>query len=137
VPWFLVNRVYRSGSLRLRGNGFRFRLHNPTLPVSILGIHSLKLDGAQLDPAQIWLVCCGRSRPVETISPQEPFEVPSLADLAVLVRGWPLPPGRHVLELTFELKGYGEISAEIRDRVPDREIEPEDPHRFRPSDPQR
>jgi beta-mannosidase len=117
VPGLLVNRVYQAGSLRHTVDGFTFALRNPAMPVSLLRLSAMVVDGRVVDPAQVDLVCAAVTRKVATITPQAPFEFPSSERLTVVVHGLVLAPGAHELEITLQLLGMGEISARLRDQL--------------------
>ena len=117
VPGLLLRKVYQAGSLRHTGDGFSFGLYNPAMPITLERLTELRVDGVVVDPAQIELVCGGVARRVSTITPQAPFEVPSRERLTVVVREFPLGPGRHQIDVTGEFFGFGEVSARIRDKL--------------------
>jgi hypothetical protein len=112
-----VNKVYQVGSLRHTADGFTFGLRNPAMPVTVQRLRELRVDGVPIDPAQIELVYGGISRQASTITSQAPLEIPSRERLTIVVRQHLLTPGPHRLEITTELFGLGEISAQIRDRL--------------------
>jgi hypothetical protein len=70
-----------------------------------------------LELTRVELVWGGVTRLASTITPEAPLEFPSHQCLTVVVRQSPLPPGPHRLEITVELLGFGEIAAQIRDRL--------------------
>lgn len=117
VPSFLINKVYRAGSLHHTPDGFAFRMRNPAMPVVLEHISKVTVDGRPVDTSRVELVLGGQTRRATMVTPQVPLELPAGEQLAVFVRGWRLPPGPHEFELTAHFLGLGEIAARIRDRL--------------------
>jgi beta-mannosidase len=117
VPGLLVNRVYVSGSLRHTNDGFTFSLRNPAMPVMLQFLVAMKVDGDPIDPAQIEIVSGGSSRHASSITPSAPMEIPSGKPFAILVRGQGLTAGQHVLDVTIDVAGVGELSAQLKDKL--------------------
>lgn len=117
VPGLLVNKVYQSGSLRHTEDGFTFALLNPAMPVSLQQVIELRVDGQVIETGQVEFVSGGVARRASTITPQATMEIPSAAPFTVVVRGHPLAPGAHEMEVTMQLLGLGEISARLRDKL--------------------
>jgi beta-mannosidase len=115
IPRFLVNKVYRPGSLENKAGGFTFQLHNPAMTVSVIGIRAFHLDQSPVDPSQIEVLSGAQNRNIRSIDPQNPFEFHSKSNVEIFVRGAPLMPGEHSLEVTVEVEGFGSLTAEIRD----------------------
>jgi beta-mannosidase len=117
IPRFLVNKVYRSGSLRNTHQGFEFMLHNPAMPVTILRLGEMKVDSQPVAPEQVEITTAAGVRSASEVDPEAPFLAPSGEDITVWVQSQPLSAGLHTVEVTAELVGFGEITAEIRDRI--------------------
>jgi hypothetical protein len=59
----------------------------------------------------------GVSRRATTITPQAAMEIPSNAPFTAVVRGHPLAPGGHEIEMTVQFLGLGEVSARLKDKL--------------------
>lgn len=117
IPRFLVNKVYRAGSLNNTLDGFTFQLRNPAMTVTLRSMRNLLIDQTPVDPSQVDLISGNSELNMATIDPQNPFIFHSKDNITVFVRGHPLPSGKHSLEVTVEIEGFGTVTAEIRDQV--------------------
>ncbi len=117
VPGLLVSRVYMHGSLRHTQDGFTFSLKNPAMPVRLVALGELRVDGVGIDPAQVELLRGGESRRASSVTHQAPLEIPSGERFTIVVRGHRLAAGQHELHLTAEFAGFGEVSAKLKDKL--------------------
>ena len=117
MPGLLVNKVYQVGSLRRTEDGFMFSLKNPAMPVFLQHVIEMGIDGEAVEASQVEFVSGGVSRRATTITPQAAMEFPSNAPFTVVVRGHPLAPGGHEIEMTVQFLGLGEVSARLKDKL--------------------
>ncbi len=117
VPGLLVNKVYQVGSLRRTEDGFMFSLKNPAMPVFLQHVADVRVDGQMVEASQVEFVSGGVARRATTITPHTTMEIPSNAPFTAVVRGHPLAPGGHEIEMTVQFLGLGEVSVRLKDKL--------------------
>jgi uroporphyrinogen decarboxylase len=119
IPGFLIHKVYELGSLRNTEDGFRFCFTNRMTPLRISGLRDLKLevDAAPCPVERIRLTLGGRPIGLSGGRLEETVEFARESNLAIHVQGDPLPPGRHVLKISFITHEYGGATLKVSDRV--------------------
>ena len=117
APGLLVNRVYQLGSLRHTEDGFTFLLRNPAMPVMLQNLSDLRVDDQPMAVSQMEFVYGGVTRRASTVTPQAPLDIPSGEQFTIVVRGHPLAPGTHEIEMTADFVGLGEISVKLKDKL--------------------
>jgi beta-mannosidase len=117
VPGLLVNRVYMKGSLQHTQDGFTFSLLNPAMPVNLIRLGEMSVDGTIVDPANVDLMRGGVARRASSVAPQAPLEIPSGERFTIVVRNHRLTAGNHEMQITAEFAGLGEVSAKLKDKL--------------------
>ncbi len=117
MPRFVVDRVYRRGSLRRTDNGVAFDLHNSVMAVALEAVEDVRVNGERLDLHQIELSAGGIQRSLEDVTPDSPLILHAGEELTVRLLNYPLPPGSHELELTAHFARFGDFNVAVRDEL--------------------
>ncbi len=118
VPRFVVDRVYRRGSLRRTEDGVAFDLHNTVMAVALEAVEDVRVNGERLDLHQIELSVEGIRRSLEEVTPETPLILHAGEDLTVRLLEYPLRPGSHELELTAHFARFGDFNVSVEDVLP-------------------
>lgn len=121
VPDFMVRQFYVSGSLRHEGDGFRLQARNGLADGTLVGIRSISVDGAVIDPAAITATREGEDavyRAAE-VSPQAPVAFRRGEVVTFHVAGQRLTPGEHRFEVEIVERNAGVLTLALSDTVRD------------------
>ena len=119
VPDFLVRQFYISGSLRHDGDGFSLQARNGLGDGRLVGIGTVIVDGALIDPASITATRSGdptvyRAADVSRTSPVA-FGKGDVVTLRV--SGHRLAPGEHHFEVEVFERDAGALQLALTDSV--------------------
>lgn len=118
VPKGILKQLYTDGSLRNTDDGFRFQLKNRLMDAKLAGVRRVSVGGREVSLAGARLVT-GEGR---TVGPEEvstdtplPFELGDTFD--VQLKGEPLAPGTHAIEIEFVTEPFGALTLEVEDTI--------------------
>jgi hypothetical protein len=118
VPDFIARQFYVTGSLRNNDDGFQLEAHNPMGNGVLVGVGRLRVDGRDIDPADVSAQRPGEE-PIQAndVTNERPIPV-RVGDRVVLkVAGQRLEPGQHELEVMLYEVNLGRLSFKIRDQL--------------------
>lgn len=87
------------------------------MPIVMQRLLELRLNGEPINLAMVEIGRGGQSYRCTTITPESPLEFPSGEYLTITVHQHMLPPGKHELEATAQLLGFGTIAARWHDQL--------------------
>ena len=119
VPAFLAKQFYVAGSLRNTPDGFRLEARNPLGSGTLVGIGRLAVDGHDIPASAVSALRQGETTPIEaaSVSKFNPIRVQQGDRVALLVRGAPLAPGEHRLEVELYEVNLGLLRLGISDQL--------------------
>lgn len=117
IPGILLRKLYVRGSLKNTENGFEFALKNTLAPGTIVGIHSLVVDGQKVDGSRVEIAFGGKTWALDQITLQNPLDFAVNLVVTVRVKGAPLSAGPHRILIVPNTKEVGELDIEIADEV--------------------
>ncbi|MGZ3586874.1 MAG: hypothetical protein ACXVAE_03040 [Candidatus Limnocylindrales bacterium] len=119
VPAFLAKQFYVAGSLRNTPDGFRLEARNPMGEGTLVGIGRLAVDGREIPASAVQALRAGETDPIEAtaVTKFNPIHVHQGDHVALLVRGAPLGPGEHHLEVELYEVNLGLLRLGISDRL--------------------
>ena len=102
IPIFLLNQVYRPGSLR-KANGIRFEIVNRLVDIQLVTLRLLAIDGEPIPLEQVKLEVAAIGEPSPSRQDGvQPFPLPLNTTVAVLIAGRKLAVTRHKLDIGFD-----------------------------------
>ena len=119
VPAFLLRRLYVKGSLRQEGEDLLFELKNTLGSGYADRVLPLRIDGAEIPPADCLFIVEGEPRRFDSITEQAPMTLGLEHTLSVRAAGVRLAPGEHQIELGFIVTGMGEMRFDVKDSLRD------------------
>jgi hypothetical protein len=118
IPPSVLKKLYVEGSLKAEASCFTFDLKNLVAPATIVGFHTLHVNGQPIDPEQVTVVPPnGNVVPMKEIKDQRPLHFPVGVTITLRVEDETLPPGDHELTLHTEVKEIGSLDIPISDTV--------------------
>ncbi|MHB8571960.1 MAG: glycoside hydrolase family 2 protein [Candidatus Dormibacteria bacterium] len=117
VPGFMVNRVYRRGSLQTGADWFSLSLENRLQPFAIESVSRMAVDGAEIPLAQIEVDSGSGPVSLPERLAAGPLDAPVKSELAFRVSGVSLPPGDHEFEFSLTVVGFGTVRLRVRDTL--------------------
>jgi hydroxymethylglutaryl-CoA reductase (NADPH) len=120
VPDFIARQFYVAGSLRNTDDGFQLEARNPMGNGTLVGVGRLRVDGRDIDPANVSAQRPGQE-PIraQDVNAENPIAVQVGDHIVLRVGGEPLEPGRHELQVTLYELNMGQLSFTIRDELAD------------------
>ena len=114
----MLKQLYTNGSLANTDDGFRFELRNRLMPARLHGVRRVAVDGREvaLDGAVV-TADDGRVLRPEDVSAETPADFAVGDRFEVRLRGAPLAPGPHALEIEFDAQPVGRLTLEVEDTV--------------------
>jgi hypothetical protein len=119
VPDFLVRQFYVAGSLQHEGSGFRVQARNGMGDGTLVGIGTIMVDGAVIDPASISASREGDKtvHRAADVSPKAPVSF-SRGDVVTFHIGdHALSEGEHRFEVDIYEVNLGLVQLSLKDRV--------------------
>lgn len=117
VPSFMLKKLYVKNSLENTDDGFRFVLKNTLMDATIISPVTLFLDSKLIPPETITIAAAGASWPSNDISGSNPAPMKVDMEVTIGVKGTPLKPGEHSLEIAATTKEYNDIKFAVTDSV--------------------
>ena len=126
IPRQLLRQLYTFGSLQNAPAGITFELKNRLLPVELVAVRSIVLNGRPVPPERVKLHPEGGEllAPAD-ITAQQPLSFGLRQRMDVFFDDVHLAEGHHELALRFEVAGFGELHLEIEDALHHGEAEEE------------
>lgn len=115
VPGFLLRRLYVKGSLRNVAGGFQFRIKNSLGSGYAEALLPLVVDGREVPLTDATFTFDGETVPFAAVSGERPFTLAMDRETTITVRGEPLAPGRHRIEMGFVVVGLGQMQFDVSD----------------------
>ena len=116
VPSFILNRLYKKGSLKATADGLEFSVENKLGSGYATEMLPVTLDG-QAFPLEDTTFCYEGD--CETrfsdVSAQQPFTLPMGKGLIIRVRGATLTSGPHKIGMGFVVQGIGPLRFAVTD----------------------
>lgn len=118
IPAILLKQLYTRNSLRNTATGFTFSLKNRLADAKFTGLAQIRIDG-QTYPAEAFQLQVDGSDTifVNSISPARPLDFPLRRKATVYAIANPLPPGKHMIELTLQTQPFGKITLTVEDEL--------------------
>jgi hypothetical protein len=113
----MLKALYQRDSLRITADGFSFQIKNGIGPVRLIGLLPLRVDRKQVPMARCSLLHGDRELPAEAVSTENSVLVRKGESVTVRVRGTPLRPGRHNLDIGVVAQDLGELRFSVSDRA--------------------
>ena len=114
IPAALLKQIYKRGSLHNLPDGYSFKMRNHLATANIVGLR-LRIDNASVFGDQIAVEQNGATMTADQITPDNPLRFASGIDTIVIVRGTPLAPGKHNLEITADTREIGSVVIAVAD----------------------
>jgi hydroxymethylglutaryl-CoA reductase (NADPH) len=112
-----VNRLYTVGSLRNTEDGPAYRVKNRFFDASLTNVTRIVIDGIPCDLATTELLVGGATRPVASISADDPVPFLLRTELEVRMTGPALTEGPHTIASEFECEPFGILEFEAVDYI--------------------
>lgn len=133
IPRQLLRQLYTFGSLHGEPGGLAFELKNRLLPVELVRVGPLRVDGRAVAPERVRLRTAeGRELGLDAIAPERPLRFELRARVSLHVEDLHLDEGHHEIALEFEMPGFGALTLEVEDVLHHGELDdgrPNIPHR--------
>lgn len=117
VSLSFVNRLYTVGSLHNSANGPAYSVKNRLFDATLTSITRIAIDGVPCDLAHVEVVVGGVSRPVTSISADDPVPFSLRTELEVRVDGPALAEGPHSIASEFMCEPFGTLEFEAVDYI--------------------
>ncbi len=117
VPSFMLKKLYVKNSLKNTDDGFRFVLKNTLMDATIITPVTLFVDSKLIPPETVTIAAAGTSWPGNDISGSNPAPMKVDVEVTIKVKGTPLKPGEHSLEIAATTKEYNDIKFAVTDSV--------------------
>lgn len=115
VSMSLVNHLYSTGSLRRTDGGVTFQVKNRLFAATLTRVSAIVVGGqpCDLDVAQV--SHAETSRPLSSITPQDPLQFPLSEVLQITIPDLALDEGLHQVQATFTADPFGELAFDVTD----------------------
>lgn len=117
IPSFMLQHMYRSGSLRNQEGGFEFAVHNPFMDATIVTVQELAVGGTTFGLSEVEFTQDGVTLPGTTVSAEDPVAFRKGDVVAIRVRGYRLEAGEHAVRLEVRTEEFGTLRIEVRDSI--------------------
>ena len=119
VPGFIARQFYVDGSLRNNPAGFQLEAQNPLGNGTLVGVGRMRVDGRDIAAADVTAHRVGDEQPINAtdVSSINPIRVNQGDRVLLRVRGEPLAPGRHELEVELFEVNMGRLAFTIGDSL--------------------
>lgn len=118
VPNAILKNLYTNGSLTNTEDGFQFELKNRLIPAKLLGVRRVAVDGREVSlDGSIIQADDGRVLTPNDVSADTPADFDLGDRFEVRLRGAPLTPGTHALEIEFEAQPVGRLTLSVDDTI--------------------
>ncbi|MBU7018511.1 MAG: hypothetical protein HXS44_13450 [Theionarchaea archaeon] len=117
VPSFMLKKLYVKNSLENTDDGFRFVLKNTLMDATIVKLVTLFIDNTMIPPESVTITAAGTSWLATDISGSNPAPMKVDVEVTIRVKGAPLKPGEHSLEIAAITREYNDIRFTVTDSV--------------------
>jgi hypothetical protein len=119
VPDFLVRQFYVAGSLQREGDGFRIQARNGMGDGTLVGIGTIKVDGAVIDPADITASRDGDEavHRAGDVSRRAPVSFSKGDVVTFHIADHPLTPGEHRFDVDIYEVNLGLVQLSLKDSI--------------------
>ncbi len=117
VPSFMLKQLYKTKSLKNTGDGFEFVIKNTLMDGTIAGPLTLAVDNKPIPQEKISITIQGKSWSSTDVSKTNTLPLKVNVEVTVTVKGEPLKPGKHQVDIATTTKEFGEIEFSIEDTV--------------------
>jgi len=121
IPSMLLKQLYTFGTLHNTDKGVVFTVKNRLTDVTLVALHSVKIDGKEVPPDKIVMEIDDEKKTKLTPAKlnKKPIEFPLRQSIKFVLGIDPLPKGKHKIEIEFEAEGYGKLKVVVEDSISD------------------
>lgn len=116
LPSFMLQQLYRQGSLERISEGYRFVLQNPLLAVTIEELLEVRVNGEAIAPEALCFDLIEPSGATRPIAPGAPVDFARGAATVVSIKGR-LEDGEHALCVQVSTEQFGTLAITGRDTL--------------------
>jgi hypothetical protein len=116
-PSYVLENLYVKKSLYNNHEGFELKLKNNIESGTITGLGPIVVDGESFSVDKVTLKVKDKEIKADQISSSSPLLVYVLSEIAIYVKGNPLPSGKHKVEFVIQTQEAGQLRFSITDDI--------------------
>lgn len=117
IPSLVINQMYTFGSLKNTPQGVKFSLKNRLNDATLVCIHKIEIDKAELDLSQVTLILEEEEKKANKISSSEPVSFALKKIVTIVTPLKSIERGKHQIFVHFETKEHGKLKLKVSDAV--------------------